>query len=88
LYREKVVRELEISRKILNSPALYIRSSVVVVVVVGGRERKKKGITDDGTDNWATSGEPIWIISINELLKKTQSKKMNQVRLVEMRGRK
>jgi hypothetical protein len=86
LYREKVVRELEISRKILNSPALYIRSSVVVVVV-GGRE-KKKGITDDGTDNWATSGEPIWIISINELLKKTQSKKMNQVRLVEMRGRK
>jgi hypothetical protein len=52
---------------------------------MGGR---KKGITDDGTDNWATSGEPIWIISINELLKKTQSKKMNQVRLVEMRGRK
>jgi hypothetical protein len=36
------VRELKISRKILNSPALYIRSSVVVVVVVGGRERKKR----------------------------------------------
>jgi hypothetical protein len=41
LYREKVVRELEISRKILNSPALYIRSSVVVVVV-RGREKKKR----------------------------------------------
>jgi hypothetical protein len=60
---------------------------LLLLLLLGG-EREKKGITDDGTDNWATSGEPIWIISINELLKKTQSKKMNQVRLVEMRGRK